>query len=31
VIQALEQITLDIPGAPASTIVSGSITWREMP
>jgi hypothetical protein len=31
VIQAGEQITLDIPGAPASTVVSGSITWRELP
>ena len=31
VIQANEQITLDIPGAPVSTIVNGSITWRELP
>jgi hypothetical protein len=31
VVQANEQITLDIPGAPVSTIVNGSITWRELP
>jgi len=31
IIQASEQITLDIPGTPASTVISGSITWRELP
>lgn len=31
VIQAGEALVLDIPGAPASTIVSGTIAWRELP
>lgn len=31
VIQANEALVLDIPGAPASTIVSGTIAWRELP
>jgi hypothetical protein len=29
--QAGEAIVLDIPGSPASTVVSGSIAWREIP
>lgn len=28
-IQASEALVLDIPGAPASTVVSGTIKWRE--
>lgn len=31
IIQAGEALVLDIPGAPASTIVSGTIKWRELP
>jgi len=31
VVQAGEALVLDIPGAPASTIVSGTIKWRELP
>jgi hypothetical protein len=30
-IQAGEAIVLDIPGTPASTVVSGTIVWRELP
>ncbi len=30
-IQAGEALVLDIPGAPASTVVSGTIVWRELP
>lgn len=31
VIQASEALILDIPGTPASTVVSGTIKWRELP
>ena len=31
VIQASEGLALNLPGAPASTVISGSITWRELP
>lgn len=31
VIQAAEELVLDIPAAPASTVVSGTIKWREIP
>jgi hypothetical protein len=31
IIQAGEAIVLDIPGTPASTVVSGTIAWRELP
>jgi hypothetical protein len=31
VCQAAEAWILDIPGAPASTVVSGTIAWRELP
>lgn len=31
VIQAGEALVLDIPGAPASTVVNGTIKWRELP
>jgi hypothetical protein len=31
VIQAAEALVLDIPAAPASTVVSGTIKWREIP
>lgn len=31
IIQPGEALVLDIPGAPASTIVSGTIKWRELP
>jgi hypothetical protein len=31
VIQAGEALVLDIPGTPASTIVSGTFAWRELP
>lgn len=31
VIQAGEALVLDIPGAPASTVVNGTIAWRELP
>jgi hypothetical protein len=31
IIQAGEAIVLDMPGSPASTIVSGTIAWRELP
>jgi len=31
VIQASEALVLDIPGTPASTVVSGTIKWREIP
>lgn len=31
VIQAAEALVLDIPAAPASTVVSGTIKWRELP
>ncbi|WP_431204339.1 hypothetical protein ACQ86E_04260 [Bradyrhizobium betae] len=30
-IQAGEALVLDIPGTPASTIVSGTVKWRELP
>ncbi|WP_204320568.1 hypothetical protein, partial [Klebsiella pneumoniae] len=30
-IQAGEALVLDIPGAPASTTVSGTVKWRELP
>lgn len=30
-IQAGEALVLDIPGVPASTIVSGTVKWRELP
>jgi hypothetical protein len=30
-VQAGEALVLDIPGAPASTVVSGTIKWRELP
>jgi hypothetical protein len=30
-IQASEALVLDVPGAPASTVVSGTIKWRELP
>ena len=29
--QAAEGFMLDIPGAPTSTVVSGTIAWRELP
>ena len=31
VIQASEALILDIPAAPASTVVNGTIKWRELP
>lgn len=31
IIQAGEALVLDIPGTPASTAVSGTIKWRELP
>lgn len=31
VIQPNEALVLDIPGAPVSTVVSGTIVWRELP
>jgi hypothetical protein len=31
VIQATEGIALNIPAAPASTLISGTIKWRELP
>jgi len=31
VVQAGEALVLDIPGVPTSTVVSGTIKWRELP
>jgi hypothetical protein len=31
VIQVTEALVLDVPGAPTSTVVSGTIKWRELP
>lgn len=30
-VQATEGVVIDIPGAPASTVVSGTIMWEEQP